>query len=71
MNTIQYFKIVGIIYLSYYIIVIVWDMLIENKKRETKKHQLILSKHQPMIVKSENQISEDNIEHQTQKNQNQ
>ena len=67
MNTIQYFKIVGIIYLSYYVILIVWNLLIGNRKPVSKKHPLILSKEQPTRVELENKISDDTVEEQRQK----
>ncbi len=63
MNTIQYFKMLSIIYLSYYLILIVWDFFSAQKKSSIGDHQLILSKDQITKVQLENKISDDVKEH--------
>ncbi|MCY3998994.1 MAG: hypothetical protein OXC92_06425 [Flavobacteriaceae bacterium] len=71
MNTIEYLKIVSIIYLSYYLILIVWDLFGAQKKSTTDIQQLILSKDQPTKVQLENEILDDSVEQEIQNDQGQ
>ena len=57
--------------MSYYLILIVWDLFGAQKKSTTDIQQLILSKDQPTKVQLENEILDDSVEQEIQNDQGQ